>query len=45
MMYREMIALYPEIHRKHINMLCGQNLVILSVKPDWTYSNHWDVTS
>jgi hypothetical protein len=29
MFYREIIA---EIHMKHINTLCGQNVVLLSVK-------------
>ena len=31
-MYREIIAVCSEIHTKHINTLCGQN-VELSVKP------------
>jgi len=28
MLYREMIAVCAEIHTKHINTLCGQNVVI-----------------
>jgi len=26
MLYREIIAVYSEIHTKHINILCGQNV-------------------
>jgi hypothetical protein len=26
MLYREIIAVYSEIHTKNINTLCGQNL-------------------
>ena len=26
MLYREIIAVYSEIHTKHINTLCGQNV-------------------
>jgi len=33
MMYREIIALCSEIHTKHINTLCGQNVELLNVKP------------
>jgi hypothetical protein len=41
MLYREIIALCSEIHKKHINTLCGQNVQLLNVKPGGTYSNHW----
>jgi hypothetical protein len=41
MLYREIIAVCPEIHTKHINTLCGQNVEFLNVKPGGTYSNHW----
>jgi hypothetical protein len=41
MLYREIIAVCSEIHRKHINTLCGQNVELLNVKPGGTYSNHW----
>jgi hypothetical protein len=41
MLYREIIALCSEIHTKHINTLCGQNVELLNVKPGGTYSNHW----
>jgi len=32
MLYREIIAVCSEIHTKHINKLCGQNVELLSVK-------------
>jgi len=32
MLYREIIAVYSEIHTKHINTLCGQNVELLNVK-------------
>ena len=32
MLYREIIAVYYEIHTKHINTLCGQNVELLKVK-------------
>jgi len=32
MLYREIIAAYSEIHTKHINTLCGQNVELLNVK-------------
>jgi len=41
-LYREIISVFfPEIHTKHINTLCGQNVELLNVKPGGTYSNHW----
>jgi len=30
MLYREMIAVCSEIHKKHINILCGQNVELLN---------------
>jgi hypothetical protein len=30
-----------QIHTKHINTLCGQNVEFVNVKPGGTYSNHW----
>ena len=41
MLYRETIAVCSEIHSKHINTLCGQNIEFLNVKPGGTYSDHW----
>jgi len=32
MLYREIIALCSEIHTKHTNTLCGQNVGLLNVK-------------
>jgi hypothetical protein len=40
MMYREIISVSPEIHTKHMNTLCGQNIEFANVKPGGTYSNH-----
>ena len=41
MAYREIIAVCSQIHTKHINTLCGQNVELLNVKPGGTFSNHW----
>ena len=41
MLYREIIAVCSEIHTKHINTLCGQNVELLLVKHGGTYSDHW----
>ena len=32
MLYREIIAVCSEIHTKHINTLCGQNVELLNIK-------------
>ena len=32
MLYREIIAVCSEIHTKHINTLCGQNVEMLNIK-------------
>ena len=32
MLYREIIAACSQIHTKHINTLCGQNIEFLNVK-------------
>ena len=40
MLYREIMAVCSEIHTKHINTLCGQNVELLNVKPGGTYSDH-----
>jgi hypothetical protein len=31
MLYREVIAIYSEIHTEHINTLCGQNTELLDM--------------
>ena len=36
MLYREIIAVCSEIHTKHINTLCGQNVELCNVKPGGT---------
>jgi hypothetical protein len=33
MLYREIIAVCSEIHTKHINTVCGQNVELPNVKP------------
>jgi hypothetical protein len=38
MLYREIIAVCSEIHTKHINTLCGQNVEFVSVKPGGIWS-------
>jgi len=43
MLYMEIIAVCYEIHTKHINTLCGQNVELLNVKLGGTYSDHWAV--
>jgi len=40
MLYREIIDVCSQIHTKHINTLCGQNVELLNVKLV-VYSNHW----
>ena len=32
MLYREIIAVGPEIHTKHTNKMCGQKVELLNVK-------------
>ena len=32
MLYREIIAVYSQIHTKHINTVCGQRVGLLNVK-------------
>jgi hypothetical protein len=34
MLYREIIAVCSEIHTKHINALCGQNVEVVFNQPD-----------
>jgi hypothetical protein len=41
MLYREIIAVCSEIHTKHINTLCGQNVEFVNFKPGGTYSKQW----
>jgi hypothetical protein len=32
MLYVEIMVIYSEIHTKHINTVCGQNVELLNVK-------------
>jgi len=41
MLYREIIAVCSEIHIKHINTLCGQDVEFVNVNFGGMYSNHW----
>jgi hypothetical protein len=40
MLYREITAVCSQIHRKHINTLCGQNVEFVTVKLGGKYSDH-----
>jgi len=40
MLYREIIAVCSEIHTKHINTVCGQNVGYLNIKFVGIYNNH-----
>ena len=40
MLYREIIAVCSQIHTKHINTPCGQNVELLNVEPGGTNSDH-----
>jgi len=42
MLYREIIGVFffPEIHIKHINAQCGQNIELLCIKLV-VYNDHW----
>jgi hypothetical protein len=42
MLYSEIIAVCSQIHTKHINTLCGQNVEFVNVKHGSTRSNYWD---
>jgi hypothetical protein len=39
MLYREITVVCSEIHTKHINTLCGQNVEFVNVKPGGLYLN------
>jgi hypothetical protein len=44
MLYSEIIAVCSQIHKKHMNTLCGQNVEFVDVKSGGTYNNHWTVS-
>jgi hypothetical protein len=41
MLHREIIAVCSEIHMRHTNTLCGQNVEFVNAKPGGTYSDHF----
>jgi len=41
MLYREIIVVCSQIHTKHTNTLCGQNVEFVNFKPGGTYSDPW----
>jgi len=41
MRYAEIIAVCSQVHTKHMNTVCGQNVELLNVKPGGSYSDHW----
>jgi len=44
MLYSEIIAVCSQIHIKHINALCGQNVELVIIQlVVCTYSDHWAV--
>jgi hypothetical protein len=43
MLYSEIIAVCSQIHTKHINSQCEQDLEFVSVKPGGTHSDHRNV--
>jgi len=45
MLYREIIVVCSQIHTKHTNTLCEQNVELLNVKHGGTYSDHWALNS
>ena len=44
MLYREIIAVCSQIHTKHINTLCGQNVELLNVKPGGIYAYQFSLS-
>ena len=44
MLYREIMAVCSEIHTKHINTLCGQNVELLNLKPSDKWNKHKALT-
>jgi hypothetical protein len=41
MLYREIIAVCSQIHTKHINTVCGQNVELVNVKLGGANDDHW----
>jgi hypothetical protein len=40
-MFREIIAVYFEIHMKHTNIILWEECKVLPVEAGGTYDNHW----
>ena len=40
MLYGEIITVCSEIHTEHTNILCGQDVEFVDIKPGGTYSDH-----
>jgi hypothetical protein len=43
MLFREIIAVYPENHTKPINTFCGQSAELLTINAVSTYTYHWAI--
>jgi len=41
MLYREIIAVCSQIHTKHTNTECEQNVELVNVIHGGAYSDHW----
>jgi len=41
MLHKEIITVCSEIHTKHVNAVCVQNVQGLNVKLGGTYNKHW----
>jgi hypothetical protein len=41
MLYKEIIVVCSEIHKKHINALCGLNVELLNDRTGGIHSNGW----
>ena len=41
MLYSEIIAVCSQIHTKHINTLCGQNVGFISTNHTATFTNYY----
>ena len=40
-LYKEVSVVCSQIHTKHVNTFCGQNVELLNSKPGDTCSDHW----
>jgi len=45
MLCREITAVCSQIHTKHTNSLCGQDVELLIVKAGGAYRDHWNLQS